>query len=421
VGAFAWARDAAAGWFGSNTQPSERTSLVSQGDQGDAERVKEPTPEQKNFQKLWGAFVDSFTASTLNGGFPQRNVEPKAMPPTFLPAVKRLVAIGDIHGDYGKAVKAFQLAGLIDENLNWVGGKAVAVQMGDVLDRGGDELKAFYFLERIQKQAKKHGGNVYVLNGNHEIMNVSGRFRYSSEEGRREFAQWERVHIFGEKLKCMCHHNKSDCHAMVPAVSKNDTKARRSALRPGGAVARRFLAQHPVALSIGSTLFVHGGLHPEHMQYGMEKINEESSAWIDGRHKNTSLWPGKDAPAPWFLSGRNSVVWSRMYSMPDESKCDCNMLQAALNHLPQANRMVVGHTVQYPFGINSACDDRVFRVDVGMSGGVCDAHPEVLEIIEDREVRRLRAYQSAQVLLPAHRAVQQARLKKQKQNAQTVQ
>jgi hypothetical protein len=44
--------------------------------------------------------------------------------------------------------------------------------------------------------------------------------------------------------------------------------------------------------------------------------------------------------------------------------------------------MVVGHTIQQR-GINSACDDMVFRVDVGLSKGCGDGNPEVLIIYED--------------------------------------
>jgi hypothetical protein len=55
--------------------------------------------------------------------------------------------------------------------------------------------------------------------------------------------------------------------------------------------------------------------------------------------------------------------------------------------MTSAKRMVVGHTVQRG-GITSACDDRVWRIDVGLSrfyGG----DTEVLEITGDT-VKKLR-------------------------------
>ena len=86
--------------------------------------------------------------------------------------------------------------------------------------------------------------------------------------------------------------------------------------------------------------------------------------------------------------------------------------------LPRTTRMVVGHTVQYG-GINAACDGSVFRVDVGQSSGVSGAEPEVLEIIEDREVRRIRAHASVQVLVSASQALRQyrARMERRKLRA----
>ena len=49
---------------------------------------------------------------------------------TYWPAAERLVAIGDLHGDMGKARRAFRLGGLIDDNDRWCGGTATAVQVG---------------------------------------------------------------------------------------------------------------------------------------------------------------------------------------------------------------------------------------------------------------------------------------------------
>ena len=46
--------------------------------------------------------------------------------------------------------------------------------------------------------------------------------------------------------------------------------------------------------------------------------------------------------------------------------------------LPGAQRMVVGHTIQ-DAGINSACDGRVVRIDVGLSAGCGDGDPQVRE------------------------------------------
>lgn len=102
--------------------------------------------------------------------------------PSVLPAVRRLIAIGDLHGDLDKAKASFRLGGLINDKEQWTGGDTVVVQVGlqccneqcttnqqvgDLLDRGDQEVELMYWLERIGKQARRHGGAVHVINGNH--------------------------------------------------------------------------------------------------------------------------------------------------------------------------------------------------------------------------------------------------------------
>lgn len=71
-----------------------------------------------------------------------------------------------------------------------------------------------------------------------------------------------------------------------------------------GAVTTRFLADHPIALQIGSTVFVHGGVLPQHADLGLERINRETRAWMRG----------EAARMPSYLSGRQAIVWAREYS-----------------------------------------------------------------------------------------------------------
>jgi len=44
---------------------------------------------------------------------------------------------------------------------------------------------------------------------------------------------------------------------------------------------------------------------PEHAAYGLERLNADTRAWMEGP-------PG--APIPAFLVGRRAVVWARDYS-----------------------------------------------------------------------------------------------------------
>lgn len=54
--------------------------------------------------------------------------------PPILPKQERIVAIGDLHGDFGLAIKVLKIAKVIDDKYNWIGGNTVVVQVGDQLD-----------------------------------------------------------------------------------------------------------------------------------------------------------------------------------------------------------------------------------------------------------------------------------------------
>lgn len=349
----------------------------------------------KVFPDVWSRFIHSMTESlhaktmtVLKRGVSAdslvQKVEGVHRPPTFLPKAERIVAIGDVHGDMMKARRAFKLAGLVDGDDNWIGGKTVVVQLGDVLDRGDNEVQLYHWLAKRKVEAEKAGGALHVLNGNHETMNVASQFRYATQGGVDDFKRWGQTHAMGMALKSMCNVCSSNMLASARAIfessKRDDASARFEALRPGGEFSRRFLAPNPVILAIGSTVFVHGGLLPHHVEYGIEKINHETQDWI----LHGSL---KDMPR--FLSGRKAVVWARDYSHENEEYCDCEALKEALSKVPGAKRMVVGHTIQ-EHGINSACDDQVHRVDVGLSRGCGDGTPEVLVIHNDTTVERLK-------------------------------
>ena len=365
------------------------------------------------FPELWSRFVttvvDSYNSKRfyarkeddeaycralrekLGGGAHEASCEkqPVKPPQTVLPKAEKIIAIGDIHGDISKARRAFRLAGLIDEHDSWVGGKSVCVQVGDVLDRGNNEVEIYYWFERLQREAQIAGGALHVLNGNHETMNIAKQFRYATEKGTEEFNRWAHSHAMelALKAKCMyCPKDRIEAAKMYLKASQSDGAAARSAaLQPGGDFSRRFIAPNPVVLQVGSTVFVQGSLLTHHVEYGIEKINKETHDWIVH---------GKVQEKPAFLSGRKAVVWARDFSNENPEQCDCEALQQSLSKIPGAKRMVVGHTIQGS-GINSACSDQVYRVDVGLSRGCGDGTPEVLVIYNDSRVVTLKENEEA--------------------------
>src|SRR5690348_10047751 len=80
---------------------------------------------------------------------------------------KRIVAVGDLHGDYQAWLDIARNAGLIGAGGHWSGGKTTLVQLGDILDRQPDSLKIVRSLQELQKEAPRAGGKVVVVLGNH--------------------------------------------------------------------------------------------------------------------------------------------------------------------------------------------------------------------------------------------------------------
>ena len=89
--------------------------------------------------------------------------------------VKRIVAVGDLHGAYDHFVTILIGTGLVDDKdkLNWIGGGAHLVQIGDVLDRGDKAKDIFDLAIKLEKQAEAAGGKVHMMIGNHEEMNLA--------------------------------------------------------------------------------------------------------------------------------------------------------------------------------------------------------------------------------------------------------
>ncbi|XP_062183317.1 shewanella-like protein phosphatase 2 [Phragmites australis] len=342
------------------------------------------------------AFADAFVDFAVSGiFFPTSNPSPPpptTTPTTFLPSPSRLVAIGDLHGDLPKSLSALRLAGLVppssgsagsasaSASASWAAGTTLAVQLGDILDRGGDELRLLYLLRRLALSAAERGGALLPILGNHEVMNVSGDFRFATPQGLQEFSAWAGWYRAGLAIKRRCadlEHQPRNPFLGVPRAFPgvkpefwDGMRSRLAALRPDGPIARRFLADLPTVLVVGDSVFVHGGLLEANVEYGLERINAEVSEWIRGEG-------GDNARAPEFVRGRDAVVWLRRFS--DGFDCDCKRLEGVLGMIPGAKRMVMGHTIQTE-GITAVCGAQAVRVDVGLSRGCGNGLPEVLEI-----------------------------------------
>jgi hypothetical protein len=306
------------------------------------------------------------------------------------PKVKKLVAIGDIHGDLSVAIKALKLAGVINLSIpddtkditaiSWTGGSTYVVQLGDQIDRvrpnklfnnlcieedselcddEGSDLKIIYLFEKLHKEAKKKGGALFSVFGNHELMNVDGDFRYVSP---KEFYE------FGNFFK-----GQYEANSKFPYGYKE----RLDAFKPGGAVSKRLALSRYSVIQIGSWVFVHGGISPTCAEkYSLKEINNYVKNWLlgDNRYKpqiNDIFYNDNDDDSPF---------WSRIYSDLDEwsDQSGSTMFNNSIKLLNLKNLrsdtniikgMIMGHSPQFMYnkGINSANNDTIWRVDIGAS------------------------------------------------------
>jgi len=234
---------------------------------------------------------------------------------------RRLVAIGDLHGDPLAALATLQLAGIADEEGNWVGGDTVFVQTGDTTDRGPDSAGVIDLLRVLQDQAPQFGGEVHLLLGNHEVMNLQGDWRYVSPEDVAGFG--------GQANRAL-------------AFSKRGEYG-------------RFLSKLPLVVKVDDTIFVHGGVTPEFAALGIDGINTRAR-----QHYFDRQGPGGDA-----ILGDTGPIWYRGY-INDPEEQSCATLDRALEALG-AKRMVVGHTTRRDGIVQARCGGRVTVIDIGIS------------------------------------------------------
>ena len=275
---------------------------------------------------------------------------PAGAAPFRFEAKGRIVAIGDLHGDLASTRQALRLAGAIDDKDHWVGGELTLVQTGDQLDRGDQEREILELLQRLTDEAKRAGGSVHVLNGNHEIMNVAADLRYVTAGGLKQFADFS---------------GSSDAHPDLGRVP-SDARGRYLAFAPGSTYARQLATRNVVSV-VGDTVFSHAGVSLKYVRYGLGRLNDEVSRWMRGETREP----------PALITEQDSPVWTREYGGELTPEI-CQRVDVVLRELG-VQRMVVGHTVQER-GITSGCSGKVFRIDVGLSDYYGNKPTQVLEL-----------------------------------------
>lgn len=280
---------------------------------------------------------------------------------------KRIIVIGDIHGDYDTLVHLLRKLKVVDATLNWTAKNTIMVQVGDQIDAGtryteGDaiefnnshsvsDVSIITFLNQLHIQAIKHKSAVLSLIGNHEIMNTTGDFTYVS---------------------------KRDLRQLGGVVN------RRKLFQLNGPFCRMLAYSRYGVLKIGDCIFVHGGLEESIvMHHTPEQINAILQKYLTGRLNPTEY----DLFYKFYLDDK-APVWSRSQSptsgrMSTAQKERCKKM---LKHWG-GRYLFLGHTPQMD-GITSDCDNQVWRVDTGMSRSFGDGNSTRMQALIVDSTRR---------------------------------
>jgi len=282
---------------------------------------------------------------------------PAAAQDTFT-GIDRIIAIGDIHGDYDAFTTILRSADLIDKKGKWIAGKTHLVQMGDMLDRGPDSRKVMDLLISLEKQAAKAGGRVHSLLGNHEAMNLYGDLRYAVPG---EFAAYKsdnaaalRDVVWQNELKLMP--SKPDGAARKKWEEEHPLGwvEQRLAFAPDGTYGK-WLRTHKAVLKLDDTVFLHGGISPNVADMSIASLNEEILSRLNDftKIKDGDIVTGDDSPL-WY---RGLATGVEAELMPHVDK----LLQSY-----GVKRIVIAHTPT-PGKVLSRFGGKVLLTDVSMS------------------------------------------------------
>lgn len=196
--------------------------------------------------------------------------------PCVWTGVERIVAVGDLHGDFKNFKKILGQDGtkLIDDRDHWVGGKTHLVQTGDVMDRGDNAKDILDLIRRLEKEAAAAGGMVHFLIGNHEELNILGwsfQHNYVTVNQFKDFLPKDFVESKEAKFKEKAG-NGGDTSKQWEELAGDDA-AQRHYTRTFNKDYGKWIAEHNAVIKIDDIIFLHAGFNEAFSNWKLETIN----------------------------------------------------------------------------------------------------------------------------------------------------
>ncbi len=348
-----------------------------------------------------------------------------AMAAGLCPAVDRVVAVGDIHGAFEPFVNLLQSIGVLDKELQWVGGKTVLVQTGDVLDRGSHSRKVLDLLMDLMEKAPHQGGEARPLLGNHEVMVMIGDLRYVSPDEYGEFATPESEKLREKEYDNYLKYKRQRAQRTrrpPPSSAAAEKQAwmeshppgyfeHRQAFAPNGKYGKWLRARDAVT-QVEEAIFLHGGLSPESRFRNLKELNDKvrqeiqqldqvwsklcargvlwqylnlDEAQAEVKAEYESQQGSADPEVAAFLSlGKLAIIsptgplWYRGYAQQPEAELAAGLDQVLKRY--KARYLVLGHTIPPARRITQRFDGKVFLIDTGMLVAYFQGRPSALEM-----------------------------------------
>ena len=278
-------------------------------------------------------------------------------------SVERIVAMGDIHGDLDVLLALLHTAKLVDARNNWSGGKSHLVLPGDFLDRGKASRQVMDLLIELEPEARKAGGRVHALLGNHEAMNLYGDLRYNVKADYDQFRTGDSENLRNRMMQA------SLTEVRGPGRPPIDLAAYRKKFEddhPLGWFERqlafssdgkygKWLRGKNAIIKINDLVFLHGGISPKYAQASVKSINDRIHAELnDPSQLNGGM-----------TTDGNGPLWYRGLAEEPETDREIGGGLDEFLKTQQARHMVIGHTVET--AITPRFQGKVILIDVGLS------------------------------------------------------
>jgi len=282
----------------------------------------------------------------------------------------KIIAVGDIHGDYEAYFEVLFAAELVDQTGDWIGGKTIFVQTGDVADRGPDSRKIIEHLQALQKQARKKGGKVISLIGNHEAMNMTADLRYVHKGEYAAFvtdkseAVRERTYLANKDVIETFYKNQD------PDLTPEAIKAKWEATSPLGKLEHqaawsskgdigKWVAKNPAAALVHGNLFAHGGFSQKYIDFSIKDLNKAAKKALKQ----------KDISEESIINDPQGPLWYRGLVAENVESGEGLSPEAEVARVLEAydaKRIIVGHTPARK-GIKASYGGTLIQIDTGMS------------------------------------------------------